>query len=46
MITSWNYSKNIKIVQDAIFGSTNEVMGTSYRSRIDDPKYHKERMYL
>ena len=32
-------SKNIKIVQDAIFGSTNEVMGTSYRSRIDDPKY-------
>ncbi len=32
-------SKNIKIVQDAIFGSTNEVMGTSYRSRIDDPEY-------
>lgn len=32
-------SKNIKIVQDAIFGSTNEVMGTSYRSRIDNPKY-------
>jgi len=32
-------SKNIKIVQDAIFGSTNEVMGTSYRSRLDDPKY-------
>ena len=32
-------SKNIKIVQDAMFGSTNEVMGTSYRSRIDDPKY-------
>ena len=31
--------KNIKIVQDAMFGSTNEVMGTSYRSRIDDPKY-------
>ncbi len=30
---------NIKIVQDAMFGSTNEVMGTSYRSRIDDPKY-------
>ena len=23
-------SKNIKIVQDAMFGSTNEVMGTSY----------------
>ena len=32
-------SKNIKIVQDAMFGSTNEVMGTSYRSRIDDIKY-------
>tara|TARA_B100001121_G_scaffold309928_1_gene338638 strand:+ start:1055 stop:2929 length:1875 start_codon:yes stop_codon:yes gene_type:complete len=32
-------SKNIKIVQDAMFGSTNEVMGTSYRSRFDDPKY-------
>ena len=32
-------SKNIKIIQDAIFSSTNEVMGTSYRSRIDDIKY-------
>ncbi len=32
-------SRNIKIVQDAMFGSTNEVMGTSYRSRIDDVKY-------
>ena len=32
-------SKNIKIVKDAMFGSTNEVMGTSYRSRIDNPKY-------
>tara|TARA_B100001559_G_scaffold317124_1_gene321760 strand:- start:348 stop:2165 length:1818 start_codon:yes stop_codon:yes gene_type:complete len=32
-------SKNIRIIQDAMFGSTNEVMGTSYRSRIDDPKY-------
>ena len=31
--------KNIKIVQDAMFGSTNEVMGTSYRSRINNPKY-------
>tara|TARA_B100000886_G_scaffold6458_1_gene4098 strand:+ start:7 stop:1794 length:1788 start_codon:yes stop_codon:yes gene_type:complete len=31
--------RNIKIVQDAMFGSTNEVMGTSYRSRINDPKY-------
>ena len=33
-----NYN-NIKIVQDAMFSSTNEVMGTSYRSRIDDTKY-------
>ena len=32
-------SKNIKIVQDAMFASTNEVRGTSYKSRIDDPKY-------
>ena len=32
-------SKNIKIIQDAMFSSTNEVMGTSYRSRIDNPKY-------
>ena len=32
-------SKNIKIVQEAMFSSTNEVRGTSYRSRIDDPKY-------
>ena len=31
--------KNIRIIQDAMFGSTNEVMGTSYRSRIDNPKY-------
>ena len=31
--------KNIKIIQNAMFSSTNEVMGTSYRSRIDDPKY-------
>jgi penicillin-binding protein 2 len=32
-------SKNISIIQDAMFGSTNEVMGTSYRSRIDNLKY-------
>ena len=31
--------KNIRIIQDAMFGSTNEVMGTSYRSRINDKKY-------
>ncbi len=32
-------SRNIKIVQDAMFSSTNELRGTSYRSRLDDPKY-------
>ena len=32
-------SKNIKIVQEAMFSSTNEVRGTSYRSRIEDPQY-------
>ena len=32
-------SKNIKIVQDAMFASTNEVRGTSYKSRINDLKY-------
>tara|TARA_B100000963_G_scaffold359690_1_gene387772 strand:+ start:6353 stop:8233 length:1881 start_codon:yes stop_codon:yes gene_type:complete len=32
-------SKNIKIIQDAMFASTNEVRGTSYKSRIADVKY-------
>ncbi len=32
-------ARNIKIVQDAMFSSTNEVRGTSYRSRLNDPKY-------
>tara|TARA_Y100000992_G_C20972754_1_gene353512 strand:- start:98 stop:586 length:489 start_codon:yes stop_codon:yes gene_type:complete len=32
-------SKNIKIVQDAIFSSTNEARGTSYSSRIKNKKY-------
>ena len=31
--------ENVKFVLEAMFGSTNEVRGTSYRSRIDDPKY-------
>jgi penicillin-binding protein 2 len=35
----FNNPKNIKIVQEAMFSSTNELFGTSYRSRIDDPKY-------
>ena len=34
-----NQSRNIKIVQDAMFSSTNEVRGTSFKSRIEDPKY-------
>ena len=32
-------SENIKIVQEAMFASTNEIRGTSYSSRIKDPKY-------
>ena len=32
-------AKNIKLVRDAMFASTNEPRGTSYSSRIDDPKY-------
>ena len=31
--------KNIRLVREAMFASTNEVRGTSYSSRIDDPKY-------
>jgi penicillin-binding protein 2 len=31
--------ENIKFVLDAMFSSTNEVMGTSFSSRIKDPKY-------
>ena len=31
--------ENIKFVLDAMWGSTNEVMGTSFGSRIDDKKY-------
>ena len=32
-------SRNIRLVSEAIFASTNEVRGTSYKSRIEDPKY-------
>jgi penicillin-binding protein 2 len=32
-------SKNIQLVREAMFASTNEVRGTSYSSRIEDPKY-------
>ena len=31
--------ENIKLIQEAMFASTNEVRGTSYASRIEDPKY-------
>ena len=31
--------KILKIIQEAMFSSTNELRGTSYKSRIDDPKY-------
>ena len=32
-------SQNINFVKDAMFGSTNEQYGTSYKSRYDNPKY-------
>ena len=35
----YDNSKNIRIVKDAMFASTNEVRGTSFKSRIDNPKY-------
>ena len=31
--------RNIKLVREAMFASTNEVRGTSYSSRIENPKY-------
>jgi penicillin-binding protein 2 len=31
--------ENVKFVLDAMFRSTNEVYGTSFSSRIEDPKY-------
>ncbi len=31
--------ENVKFVLDAMFSSTNELYGTSFSSRIDDPKY-------
>jgi penicillin-binding protein 2 len=32
-------SENIKLVREAMFASVNELRGTSYSSRIEDPKY-------
>ena len=34
-----NNRENVNFIQEAMFSSTNEIRGTSYRSRIDDPKY-------
>ena len=31
--------ENVKFVLEAMYASTNEIRGTSYKSRIDDPKY-------
>ena len=31
--------ENVKFVLEAMFSSTNEIMGTSYKSRIEDKKY-------
>ena len=31
--------ENVKFVLDAMFRSTNEIYGTSYKSRIEDPRY-------
>merc|ERR1711966_160412 len=35
----FNDQRDIKIVRETMFSSTNELRGTSYKSRIDDPKY-------
>jgi len=37
--TLYKDSKNIEIIQEAMFASTNEARGTSYSSRIKNPKY-------
>ena len=31
--------ENVKLIQNVMFASTNEIRGTSYASRINDPKY-------
>jgi penicillin-binding protein 2 len=35
----YDNQRNIRIVQETMFSSTNELRGTSYKSRIEDPKY-------
>ena len=37
--TLYKNSENIKLIQEAMFASTNEVRGTSYSSRIKNTKY-------
>ena len=37
--TLYKNFENIKLVQEAMFASTNEIRGTSYSSRIKNPKY-------
>ena len=37
--TLFQDQKNIKLIQETMFSSVNEVRGTSYSSRINDPKY-------
>jgi len=37
--TLYKNFENIKLIQEAMFASTNEVRGTSYSSRIENPKY-------
>ena len=37
--TLYRNKENVKFVLDAMFRSTNEVYGTSFSSRIEDPKY-------
>jgi penicillin-binding protein 2 len=37
--TLYENQKNVKYVLESMFSSTNEVSGTSYSSRIDNPKY-------
>ena len=35
----YNNKENIKFIHDALYGATNEPMGTSYRSRFTSPEY-------
>ncbi len=37
--TLYKNFENIKLIHEAMFASTNEVRGTSYSSRIENPKY-------